>query len=80
MRQLAIMRGVNFGLRDVGTPVLWFTVHVSEGSAALQVLADEEMKTLLKNAGCYSITELEGKACWVERDAGMIAFKGFAKI
>lgn len=80
MKQLAIMKGVDFGLRDAGTPVLWFTVYVSEGAAALQILAGEKIEILLKDAGCYSIKELEGKACWVERDGSKIHFKGYAKI
>lgn len=80
MKQLAIMKGVDFGLRDVGIPVLWFSVYISECSAALQVLAGEEIKVLLKDAGCYSIKELEGKSCWVECESNHITFIEFAKI
>ena len=80
MKQLAIMKGVDFGLRDVGMPVLWFSTYITECSAALQVLAGEEIKTLLKDAGCYSIKELEGKSCWVECNGSLIQFKGYAKI
>ena len=80
MKQLAIMKGVDFGLRDAGTPVLWFSTYISECSAALQVLVGREIEIFLKDSGCYSIKELEGKSCWVECDGGLIHFRGYAKI
>ena len=73
--QVAIIRDVGYGLRDVGRPCLWFTTYVSESGAALQVLLGEDAAAVLKDAGVYDVKELEGKPCYVEVDGGLITFK-----
>lgn len=51
--QVAIMRDVNVGLRDVGRPCMWFSTKTTEGKAALQVLSWEQAAEVLKVAGVH---------------------------
>lgn len=69
---MGIMRGVTFGNRDVGRPVLWFSVYTDEALASLQILEIDEAVKLIKAYDVYDIKELEGKPIWVkgERVAG----------
>lgn len=67
MEELGIARGVKFGLRDVGKPVLWFGVDTLNGGA-LQVFNLERAAQIITAAGCYDINGLEGRACVVETD------------
>lgn len=71
-KQLGIMSRVHIGCRDVGTPVLSFEVHISEGSGALQVLSWSEAFDVLKKV--TDIRDLEGKPCWVETDGSYMKF------
>lgn len=77
--ELAIIKGVGFGLRDAGYPVLSFETK-QEGSGALQVLNLEQTGKLIQEAEVYDIKDLEGKACIVEKDGMMMKFKRMAKI
>jgi hypothetical protein len=70
--QVAIIRNVGIGGRDVGRPVLWFDTYIRESSAALQIIGWEQAGELL--AGIREVRELEGRPCWVEADGGMIKF------
>lgn len=80
MRKLAIMKGVDYGCRDVGRPVLWFSTHDGEGGGALQVLDVNEAGKLIEESGVHSIRNLEGKACWIEVNGNSHVFVGLAKI
>lgn len=64
--QVAIIRDVHIGCYDPGEPVLWFTTHVSESSASLQIIAWVEAYNVLKQV--RDIRDLEGRPCWVEVD------------
>lgn len=77
--EMAIMKGVSIGMRDAGTPVMWFSTN-QEGSGALQVLGWEDAAKLIREANVYDIKELNGKACIVERDGNIMRFKRMAKI
>lgn len=70
--QVAIIRNVGIGSRDVGTPVLWFDVYTSEGTGALQVLSWNEAYKVL--TGIHEVRDLEGKPCWVEREGNRVTF------
>jgi hypothetical protein len=74
MEEMAMMEEVGVGARDVGKPVLWFTVG-GEGWGALQVfdIADDEARELL--AAVYDVRELNGRLCVVEKDDGIVRFK-----
>ena len=80
MKQLAIIKGVGFGMMDRSTPMLWFTVHLSETKATLQAFSGQRMLDLVKEAGYYDIRELEGKPCWVELGDDSAQFLGLMKI
>lgn len=80
MKKLAIIKGVGFGLRDVGQACLWFATHIDESEAALQIFVGKELERIVKESGCYDISEIEGKSCWVECKDGVIRFKEFSKI
>ncbi len=78
--ELMIIKGVGVGARDVGYPVLWFSVE-SEGTGALQVfrLDNPIAQTLL--ASVNEIHELNGKPCVVEREGfNKLHFRRLAKI
>lgn len=64
--QIAIISDVGIGSRDVGRPVLWFTVQISEHISSLQVFEWAKAFEILKTV--YDVRELEGKPCWVETD------------
>ncbi len=78
--ELMVIKGVGVGARDVGYPVLWFSVE-SEGNGALQVfrLDDSIAQTLLSSVD--EIHQLNGKPCIVEREGfNLIRFRRLAKI
>ena len=65
--QLAIMKGVGFGNRDVGYPVLFFSTMISEGCGALQVMEGKKAMDFIKAYGVYDVKDMEGKPVWVKR-------------
>jgi hypothetical protein len=77
--QLAIIKNVGYGLRDIGHPCLWFDTMVEDSTGALQVFRGEEAGPIIEDAGVYDVHEMEGKACWVIKDEGMIKFLRMAK-
>ena len=70
--QLAIMKSVGFGCRDVGRPCLFFETFVSECGAALQILYGEDALKFIEDYGVYDVSELEGKPVWVDVKGNMI--------
>ena len=79
-KQLAIMKDVKIGMRDIGRACMWFETYIDEGITALQVLNWEDTKKLIEDADVYDFKSLEGHACWVECDRGQILFLKIAKI
>ncbi len=78
-KQLAIMRDVGFGLRDVGTPCVWFTAH--DGIfASLQILTGKEIEKLLIDSKVHNIKDLEGSPCWIEKLGNSSKFIGVANV
>jgi len=77
--QVAIARGVRFGCRDVGRPVLWFETYIDEGIGALQVIEGDEALRIVQATGVYDIKELDGRACQVTVDRNTIKFVRFWK-
>ena len=74
MKQLAIMRGVSIGMRDISHPCMWFSTYISEHEAALQVLSWEAAADVIKQYGTYDLKLLEGKPCWVDVEGNLIKF------
>lgn len=68
-----IIRNVGIGRRDTSRAVLWFDVHVSEGTAALQIIPWDDAHDIV--ARVYDIRSLEGYPCWVDvSDPSLIRF------
>ena len=74
MKQLAKIKEVGFGCRDMATPCLWFTTELESGICALQVLGHKEAIELLKVQGIEEVHDLNGKMCWVEEDGMRVTF------
>jgi hypothetical protein len=73
--QLAIIREVGYGCRDLGKPVLWFSTYIDEGLCALQVLSGDEADVVITESGVYDVHSLDGWPCAVELKGGLIMFK-----
>ena len=79
--QLAIMKGVGYGMRDAPVPCLWFETYINDSAAALQCITDpEQIKQVLRDGNVYDVKDLEGKPCFVNVSSGMIEFVRLAKI
>lgn len=78
-KQLAIIKEVGYGCRDVGRPVLWFTVSTCDCGCALQVLSGKEADALIRDYGVYDVQELNGKPCFVEVGRGTMLYAGKAE-
>jgi len=65
---IGIIKDVGFGNRDIGRPVLFFSVYSSENIASLQILELEEAVKFIKEYGVYDVKELEGKPVWMARE------------
>ncbi len=74
--QMAIINEVGIGLRDTGKPVLWFTVHLLDGGAALNVFGWEGAAEIIKAYGLEEVGHLNGKPCRVEVQNGLIKYSG----
>ena len=72
--EMAIINEVGIGIRDVGRPVLWFTVNLMDGGGALQVFNWEQAAEIIKAYGLYEVRSLNGKPCRVEVGDGMIKY------
>ena len=56
MEKLAIIKDVNIGVGDYGTPALWFTTYTDNCSAALQVFNWKDAGELITTAGlCFTV-------------------------
>ena len=64
--QLAIIRNVGYGCRDIGKPCLFFDSYITETTAALQILTGEDADEFIKAYGVYDVSKLEGKPVWVD--------------
>ena len=71
--ELAIIKDVSFGMRDVGFVNLSFTVEACVYSA-LQILGKHEALKLINDNKIINIKDLEGKPCIIEVDGGTMKF------
>ena len=63
---LGVIYEPHFGVGDRGTVNLWFSVYVTESSAALQVFDVDEGAEILKAYGVRDAADLAGRPCWVD--------------
>ena len=78
--QMAIINEVGIGLRDTSRPILWFTVHLLDGGAALNVFTWEEAAEIIEAYGLEEVGSLNGKPCRVEAGGGMVKYSGPVRI
>lgn len=71
-KQLAIIRGIGFGCRDVGRPVLFFSTYISEGAGALQIMGGKDAMDFISAYQPYDVKDMEGKPVWVECDGSIV--------
>lgn len=65
MKELAIIKDINIGMRDCHKPIIWFTTESLSGSA-LQVI--EDIAGFIRKANCHELSDLNGKPCVVETE------------
>ena len=74
--ELAIIKGVGYGVRDRNHPMLWFEVSFL-GGGALICLPQDQANRLIKEKMIYNIKDMEGKPCIVDvEERGMVTFVG----
>jgi glycyl-tRNA synthetase alpha subunit len=78
--KMAIMKNVQFGLKDVDEVNLSFDTYINEGISALQVLYYPAYEKVFKDAHASELSDLEGHACWVKCGDSLIKFDKIAKI
>jgi hypothetical protein len=78
--QLAVIRKPKFGVDDLDTVSLRFTVYISEAGAADQRLSPEDAIRALKDAGVDDVSRLDGRTCWVTVDRGIVQFQRMATL
>lgn len=64
--QMATINEVGVGMRDAGKPILWFTVSILDGGAALNVFDWQEAAEIIRDYGVYEVHSLNGRPCCVE--------------
>lgn len=72
--QLAIIKGVHFGVGDYGRVCMWFESYIQEHAAALQILSVDQAVELIAKFGVNHVDKLNGKTIWVETGNGMIKY------
>ncbi len=74
MEELAVIKDINIGCRDVGKCVCWFTVEAING-CSLQVISLNDLSEMVNKSGVYSFKELNGKPCVIESGNSIQVFK-----
>lgn len=78
--QMAIIRDPGYGMRDFANgPGLWFTVHLSDHSAALQCFHGEAAERIFIKGQIYNVADLHNRACYVRCDGTLVEFVRLAK-
>ena len=72
--QLAVIKGVKFGVNDRDLVALSFGAYIEEHAAALQVLGIEDAVNLIKAFGVSDVRYLDGKTVWVECGDSLIKY------
>ena len=78
--EMAIIKNVGLGCRGEKYPMLWFTVCVVDGGAALQIFSMKDAEKIIADAGVYDIKDLEGMPCSVINDDNIIRFVKVLKL
>jgi len=65
---MGIIKDAGYGCRDIGHPILFFTVYVREALASLQTMSGKQADDFIVAYGVYDVHDLNGKPVWVEDD------------
>ena len=72
-KEMGMIKSIDFGLRDIGIPCLWFTMDGKAGGS-LQCLFYPEYEYFIHTYGVSSISELKGKPIWMLRIGGLLLY------
>ena len=72
-KEMGIIKSMDFGLRDIGIPCLWFTMNGKSGGS-LQCLFYPEYEYFIHEYGVSNINELVGKPIWMLRIGGLLLY------
>ena len=72
-KEIGIISNINFGLRDIGMPCLWFTMSGKSGGS-LQCLFYPEYEYFVYEYGVSNIKDLEGKPIWMLKIGGLLKY------
>lgn len=78
--QVAIIKDANYGMRDAGEPVLWFTATIPESCGSLQAFWQPRANEIIEEADIYKVADLNGRACIVEVSNSSMIFKRMVKL
>lgn len=74
MEQLAVIRNAHLEVEDhCGEVCIFFDAYLTESVASLQVIRWNDAQRMLQR--CRQVSDLNGKACWVETDGNISRFK-----
>ena len=73
---MAIIKEVGIGLRDTSKPILWFTVQILDGRAALNVFSWEQAAEIIEEYSLDEVSSLNGMPCQVKVEDGMMKYSG----
>lgn len=74
--ELAIVEGIQIGIRDTNKCICWFTTKTIHG-CALQVISLEELSKEIERLSIYKLEDLNNTACIIIREDNIIRFKEF---
>ena len=77
--RMAIIENPTFGIRDIGTPMVYFEVSWHPKKSALVFFANEKALDFVRENHIQDIRDLEGKPCIIRLDGGIAKFKELFK-
>ncbi len=70
---MGIIKGAGYGCRDIGYPILFFEVFVSECVGSSQILRGKQADDFISAYQVYDVHDLNGKPVWVNDDGYMMS-------
>lgn len=72
--QLAIIRHPTYGMNDRGQVWLSFSVYTSDSCAADLGFPQPQADEIIRQANVADVQQLDGRACWVRVEDGLMRF------
>lgn len=73
--EIAIITGIDFGMRDFDSPHLWMYLKLIGGETIVSMTISEA-HDFVKETKCFSISHLKGLPCIVQQVDGIVKFRG----